>query len=70
MLEGGEREGSPPQKKFTKNFVFAKKIPLRGHCSRRPPGGAKGGKEMGGSSPPSKKTGREAPHNYLVNNIY
>ena len=27
MLEGGEREGSPPQKKFTKNFVFAKKFP-------------------------------------------
>ena len=68
-LEACGRSGrgrSHPPKQIHEKFCFRQKIPRRGHCSLTPPGGAKGGKEMGGSSPPSKKTGREAPHNYLV----
>ena len=66
MLERGGEGGVTPPKKIHEKFCFRQKIPRKGHCSLTPPGGATGGKEMGGSSPPSKKTGREAPHNYLV----
>ena len=62
------REGNhlPPNMVTTK--FFSPKISRRGHCGRRPPGGAKGGKERGEVFATFKKTGREAPHSNLVNN--
>ena len=66
---GGKERGSPPPtppNKFSPKKLFRHKIPRRGHCGCRPPGVLKGGRNGGEVFPTFKKTGREAPHNYLV----
>ena len=61
VLEGGGRRGGhppQPQTSFHQKKLLRHKIPRRGHCGCRPPGGAKGGKERGGRfSPLSKRRG-------------
>ena len=66
---GGREEGvTPPpiispQKQF---FLFVTKFPEGDTAAAGRQKVLKGGRKAGRSSPPSKKTGRKAPHNNLV----
>ena len=65
---GGRWWATPPQKKISEKIIFAKKFPEGATAAAGRPGVLKGGRKGGGlpQSPPSRMTGRKAPHNNLV----